>query len=149
MSDYFVDTSALAKRYVAETGSTWVRSWIHPDAGHRVFISAIASVEVMSALMRREREGTLSREDRQKLENDFLYHVETEYLLIDPDKNVLNKARYLLKHALRTLDAIQLASALETSLLFDIHPIFVSADTRLLNAAAAEGLPIDDPHAHP
>jgi uncharacterized protein len=71
-------------------------------------------------------------------------------LLIDLDETVLDRARdLLLKHPLRTLDAIQLACALEAAHLFNIQPNFISADTRLLTAASAEGLPTDDPNLHP
>ena len=31
MTDYFLDASALVKRYVDELGSTWVRSITDPD----------------------------------------------------------------------------------------------------------------------
>ena len=34
MSAYFLDTSALAKRYVVETGSAWMTSLKDADAGH-------------------------------------------------------------------------------------------------------------------
>jgi len=150
LSQYFIDTSALAKRYIPEIGSAWINSWIVPQVNNEIIISALATVEMYSLLARREREGTITLSQRQVMQNDFQFHVQEEYLLIDLDDHVLNRARgLLLKHTLRTLDAIQLACALEAARLFNIQPTFISADTRLLTAAAAEGLSTDDPNAHP
>jgi predicted nucleic acid-binding protein len=56
---YFFDTSALVKRYVTETGSAWIRSTASPGAGNVIFIAQITPVEVVSALVRRERDGSI------------------------------------------------------------------------------------------
>lgn len=94
--------------------------------------------------------GNISNPDRIRLENDFFAHVNKEYLAVDLDNGVLADARQLLlQHPLRTLDAIQLASALNFARAVAITPTFVSADVNLLTAAAAEGLPTDNPNAHP
>ena len=57
------------------------------------------------------------------------------------------------RHPLRAYDAIHLATALSAQRFLDAQgysPLtFVSADDRLNRAAAAEGLPIDDPNQHP
>jgi hypothetical protein len=56
-------------------------------------------------------------------------------------------------HPLRTYDAVQLASALESTtrlVAAGLLPLrFVSADARLLVAAATEGLMTEEPQAHP
>lgn len=67
---------------------------------------------------------------------------------------MLHRAEDLLEaHPLRAYDAVQLASALESNdrlVAADLAPlVFVSADTRLLAVAMAEGLATDDPTAHP
>jgi uncharacterized protein len=149
LSQFFIDTSPLAKRYIPEIGSAWINSWIVPQANNEIIISALATVEIYSFLTRRERESSVTSSQRQLMQNDFQFHVQEQYLLIDLDETVLDRARdLLLKHPLRTLDAIQLACALEAAHLFNIQPIFISADTRLLSAASAEGLPTDDPNMH-
>ena len=107
-------------------------------------LSQLASVELVSGLSRRLREDKLTLSDFVALRRDEFY------LSIDLDEMVLIRARNLVaKHPLRTLDALQLACALEAAHLFDIQPTFISADTRLLAAASAEGLPTDDPNTHP
>ena len=67
---------------------------------------------------------------------------------------VVRRAEDLLAvHPLRTYDAVQLASALESNtrlVTAGLSPvIFVSADARLLVAAVAEGLMTEDPYTHP
>lgn len=54
MADHYFDSSALVKSYVAETGTTWVRT-ILDDKQNRIFISTLAEVEVVAALTRRFR----------------------------------------------------------------------------------------------
>ena len=49
----YVDTSALVKRYVAEVGSAWVRRLLAHPAQYVIYTSALAQVEVISALQRR------------------------------------------------------------------------------------------------
>jgi predicted nucleic acid-binding protein len=46
---YFLDSSALIKRYVTETGSAWVTNLIEPTSGNRIYVARITAVEVVSA----------------------------------------------------------------------------------------------------
>ncbi len=149
MSEFFADTSAIVKHYINETGSAWVRDWSTRSAGHIIVLSQLASVKLVSVLSRRLREGKLTLADFVALRGAFLTDRDEFYLSIELDEMVLIRARNLVaKHPLRTLDAIQLACALEAAHLFNIQPVFISADTRLLTVAAAEGLAADDPNAH-
>jgi hypothetical protein len=52
-------------------------------------------------------------------------------------------------YASRWYDAVQLAAALQANLRRRTPITFVSADSALNAAAMAEGLPVDDPNAHP
>lgn len=150
MSVYFADTSALAKRYLRESGTNWTLSWILPQVGHVVIVSELTIVEMFSSLARRQREGTLSAQSAQVLQNNLLLHCEQEYLLISLDSAILRQARQLVSsYVLRSLDAIQLASALQAANILGETLIFVSGDKNLLTAATAEGFPADDPNAYP
>lgn len=40
MTCYFLDSSALVKRYVHEVGTNWIRQLIEPAAGHAILVSA-------------------------------------------------------------------------------------------------------------
>lgn len=150
MSVYFADTSALAKRYIPEVGSAWVQSWIEPASGHITMISALATVEFIALLARRQREGNVSATEFNRLRLDFLFHVQQQYRVIALGREVLGRAQQLVaQHPLRTLDAVQLASAHVAAIALGMFPVFVTADQRLLTVAASEGFPTDDPNAHP
>ena len=150
MSVFFADTSAIAKHYLNETGSRWVRSWSQRSSGNIIVISQLASVEFVAALARHLRDGSINAADFALFRGAFLIDRDEFYLTVDLDEAVFIQARKLVAtHPLRTLDAIQLACALEAIRLLNTQLTFVSADTRLLAAAAAEGLFTDDPNAHP
>lgn len=113
MSIYFADTSAFAKRYIPEIGSAWVQGWIDPKAGNLIVISALGTVEFISLLARRNREGTVSVDHFNKLKSDFLFHAVRQYRVMAMTPRLLAEARELInRHPLRALDAIQLASAM-------------------------------------
>ena len=150
MTLYYADTSALAKRYIIESGSQWVIQWIEPEAGNSTVISKLTFVEMRSVLARRVRERFLNSTQANLLWTDFTAHVISEYMLVSVDDRVIQRAEILIvRHSLRTLDAIQLSSALEAKLLLSNPLTFVSADNNLLTAAAAEGLATDNPNLHP
>jgi predicted nucleic acid-binding protein len=150
LTTFFVDTSGLAKRYVPETGSNWIVSWILPSAGNVIVLAHLTSIEMFSLLARRQRDGTLSAANVTTLQSQFLLHAQNEYLIYPQDDAVVARARALvIKHPLRALDAIQLASAVEASATLREAMTFVSADNNLLGVAAAEGFITDNPLAHP
>ena len=59
MTSYYFDTSALAKRYVVEVGSSWVQGIVTQQSGQTNYTSVLTQPEIVSALQRRVREGTL------------------------------------------------------------------------------------------
>jgi len=152
---YFLDTSALVKRYVPEIGSDWILSITDPATDNHLAISQITWVEVHSALARRLRDGSLSAQRFdlivQKVREDF----ENEYRVIDVDQTLIETATELvMQHPLRAYDSVQLASALRfqsTTLLSqpETRLIFISADNRLLDIAQSEGLATDNPNNYP
>ena len=69
--------------------------------------------------------------------------IEGDIIPIHFDQNSTRVARDLvLKHSLRSLDALQLEAVLSIR---ELSPIFVSADERLVQAAQANGLQILNP----
>jgi len=60
VSHYYLDASALVKRYVDEVGSDWLRTIIAFTRPLLLFTSRMTIVEVISAFARRVREGSLS-----------------------------------------------------------------------------------------
>jgi predicted nucleic acid-binding protein len=150
MSVFYMDTSAIAKHYVAEIGSKWVHSLTDPVSGHSIIVSELTIVEFSSVLARRQREKTLSSHDAGLYETQYLYDYKSHYTPVLLSTNIVVQASQLTKrHILRTLDAMHLASALETARISGASLTFVCSDKHLLTAAVGEGLLTDDPLNHP
>ncbi len=150
MTAYFVDTSALAKRYLNETGSNWVRRLMHPSSGHTHVVSELLRVEMASLFSYHQRQSLLLPRYINRLESAFLRHYLSEYMVIPVTTSVLISASNITKrHPLRSLDAIQLASAVQATSLVSSPITFISADNRLLTGAAAEGFKVDNPLNYP
>ncbi|MEP7286201.1 MAG: type II toxin-antitoxin system VapC family toxin [Chloroflexota bacterium] len=150
MTIYFFDSSAIGKRYMTEDGSSWVRSLVAPNAEHVIILSRLAIVEISSALARKQRFGQIAPADALQRRTDFLLHVEKLYLTVPLDEAVLQRANDLIgKYPLRSLDALQLACAVEATTTLGEPNIFVCSDNNLLAAAAAEGFATDNPLDHP
>ena len=154
MSAFFCDSSAIVKRYVAETGSTWLSAITNPASGNRVYIARITFVEVISAITRREKGGHLSTSDADNARLTFEQDYLNEFRKVEISENLINEATNLAKkYALRGYDAVQLAAILETEkerLASGLPSLtLLSADTDLNAAATAEGLTVDNPNNHP
>ena len=154
MSIYFLDSSALVKRYVTEIGSTWIRALTAPDARNPLIIARITWVEVLRTLARRQREGSLTSDDVAQAIQAFRYDMNTQYRVSELDPSLAEAAGELVtQHPLRAYDAVQLASALrvQSDLVRTETPAltFLTADDRLVAVAQAEGLLTDNPNHHP
>jgi hypothetical protein len=82
MAIYFLDSSALVKRYIRETGSVWVLGLFDPALKNEVFIAAIASVEIIAAITRRSRSGSISIKDATVTRNLFKSDLQKDYQII-------------------------------------------------------------------
>ncbi|MFY9611304.1 MAG: type II toxin-antitoxin system VapC family toxin [Blastocatellia bacterium] len=144
MAVYFFDSSAIVKRYLIETGTTWVNSVADLAAGNEIYLARITLVEVISAITRKARGPGLSSTGAMKAIEDFRHDFENEYSLIELTRALIESAGDLaVPHALRAYDAVQLAAALEIKLELESAgepPItLISADGALNDAANAEG----------
>ena len=98
--------------------------------------------------------GALTLAQAQTAEKVFRHELATHFLLVDLNAIILQEAMRLVGvHPLRAYDALQLAVALDlknrrSGSGLD-SPTFVSADLNLNTAAAAEGLPVEDPNRFP
>ncbi len=154
MTAYFVDSSALVKRYVPETGSAWIRALSAQETGNSLFIARITWVEVLSALARREREGSLTLTDRTLIIQRFRSDLNNQYQVIELDAKLAETAGQLVgQYPLRAYDAVQLASVLRIQPAFTTTQstdlIFLISDNRLSTIAQALGLLTDNPNHHP
>jgi uncharacterized protein len=126
----FFDSSALAKRYVQESGTQQVNDvFLQTD---QVFASMIALPEIISALTRKRIEKDITREQFDEQKKELLLDFQ-DYSVCDLTQEVLTRTIQLIEqHSLRTLDAIHLASAMEAKV-----DVFVSSDVKQMKAAAA------------
>ena len=153
MGIYFLDTSALVKRYVTEPGSNWVILHCKPDAGHTIIISQATLVEAVAALCSKVRttdvRQRISEADRDYNISLFRQDVQRQYNIVQVNSATYTSAGDLCRvHKLRAYDAIQLACVLyvRTTLApLGIAPTFISSDSELLKIAQVEGLGIGNP----
>jgi len=153
MGHYYFDSSALVKRYMAETGTDWIQGLCAAEAGHFLYTVRISGAEIIAALSLRTRTGALIPADAKAASMQFRADFSKRYQIIEVTENLVDLAMTLAeKHGLRGYDAIQLAAALQLRNVrsyLSLSPIsFVSADDKLNGAAAAEGLPVDNPNDH-
>ena len=92
MTAYFFDTSGIAKRYVVETGSTWVTGLTDATTGNRLYVAAITAVEVAAAMTRRVRGGSLSASDAANGLSDFQNDLRTQYRITDISSRLIDEA---------------------------------------------------------
>ncbi|MBI3912887.1 MAG: type II toxin-antitoxin system VapC family toxin [Chloroflexi bacterium] len=159
MGDYYLDASALVKRYVVEPGTVWVRELCtarqqEADENlHRIIVGEISRVEVASAFARKSKKTNEISEQKAEQSYDlFLSHFEEEYESVGLTSDLIGAAADLArKHALRAYDAVQLALAIHANNLLkqeELSITFVTADKTLLQAARIEGLAVENPNEH-
>lgn len=153
MSYLFLDSSALVKRYLTETGTSWVRALADPSTGNTIVVAGITRVEVAALVGRHRAPDGISLEERDEAVDLLLEHFETEYWIAPLNPAIIGKAVALTQnHRLRGYDAVQLATALavnDSLTEADLPNLtFVAADEDLVAAAGSEDLPADDPNRH-
>lgn len=150
MAIYFVDSSALVKRYISETGSRWILGLFAPALDNEIFIAAITGVEIVAALTRTMRSGSISAADATLVCNQFRNDLQTDYQSVEITEAVINSGMILAEtRDLRSYDAVQLAAGYAVNALIanGLPPvIFVSSDNELNLAAASEGLLVENPN---
>jgi predicted nucleic acid-binding protein len=149
MADNFFDTSALGKHYHQEVGSPKVDQLLAAP-GSRHFVSRLSVVEIYSVFGKKVRTGILSLGDFQllgrRVRSDARLRV---FQVVRVTSPLFRAAEQLVRRLspaqnLRTLDALQLAVALDLRSR-GLVTQFVCADQRLCTIAAAEGLIVVNP----
>ena len=149
MASYFFDTSALVKYYHAEVGTAAV-SKIFDEPDRTIAISSLGFLEIQSAFAIKVRCGILDASNsgiqRARLMVDIaagsieVYPIEGRHFALAE----LLIGRHSFTRRLRTLDALQLAIALDLSAQ-NLTQYFVVADHALADVANLEGLGVINP----
>jgi predicted nucleic acid-binding protein len=150
MAVYYLDTSALVKRYVCESGTNWLRKLIDPALDHDLYTVRITGPEMVAAFYRKVREKAISPALAARLSTRFRIDWQQRYLIIEVNAAIADHAMDLAaQYGLRGYDAVHLAAALELEQqrqqLQLSSLIFVSADANQLKAASSIGLSIENP----
>jgi len=127
------DSSAFAKRYIAEPGSEHVDAILQNAA--QLGLSALCIPEIVSALNRRVREGVLPQSGYEQAKAQLATDLgDAVVLQLTPDV-VATAVTLLESHPLRAMDALRIAGALVWQ-----ADLFVTADRRQHDAAQQSDL---------
>lgn len=138
----FWDTSGIVALVVDEPHQPFARSTLEND--DRMAVWWGASVEYVSAVSRRMREGTLTTDQIDQLVH-YLEELSRGWYEIQPDSKIRKTAQTLVRrYPLRAADGLQLAAALAIAESNPGSIGFVSFDRRLKNAAVQEGFAVLD-----
>ncbi len=124
----FFDSSALAKRYVEEEGSDTVE--LLCGEATELAVAVICVPEIVSALNRRRREGSLTKAQYRTAKSCLSAEVADATVINLVPEVIADAVRVLESNAVRAIDALHVAGALQWN-----AALFVSSDERQLSAA--------------
>ena len=147
---FYLDSSALVKRYAVETGTEWVRA-LCSEPDHVIAVALIGFVEVAAAVAGKLRGRIIDQATGDVILTGLKADAVTQYLLLDVNQYVVDEAIELTgRHRLRGYDAVHLACALRLNRALMDRRLpsltLVAADNDLLKAAQAEGLETENPN---
>ena len=136
----YCDTSALLKLYLPEQGSDEFNAIV--EGRDDVLVSDLSVTEIISALARRLRQGSLTREAARHLQHAIVGRLdEGVYHRLELSRDVHRRAEHFLlslsETPLRAADALHLALAMSAR-----AASLASFDARLAAAARAVGLAV-------
>ena len=144
MPNYFLDTSTLAKCYHRENGSEYMDR-ILEEPNSRSLISHLSIVEFESVLAIKTRTGEINQPALKVARRRFGADLARQRLMVAPpvhESHFQNARKLLVQYGagegLRTLDALQLAIALDLRRLGHIT-VLVAADQTLCKVASLTG----------
>ena len=148
MARSFLDTSALVKYYHPEEGTGAVTQFVQERNAHHD-ISRLGIVEAQHAFAIKLRTGDITERDfaglRQRLLRDIAQGLFQHVRVTEPHYRAAESLIVTYRRRrLRTLDALQLAVALDLSHR-GMTEYFVCADTRLCETAEDAGLVVVNP----
>lgn len=143
MSVLYADTSALLRCYFDDEPEHEALAGLLLAQRHAVITSEMARIEVAGAAAAASRAGRIRNSGIvvRRFDIDTYEDGAVSLIRLKPE-SVLGLAQRLAgQHALRALDALHLATALNVAAHSD-SLAFVTRDTRQARAAGAEGLPV-------
>ncbi|MBI4303231.1 MAG: type II toxin-antitoxin system VapC family toxin [Chloroflexi bacterium] len=137
MTVYYLDTSAIIKRYREEKGTDVVDQLIdHPLTGDRFYTSFLSVLELTSGVMRLTQSNRLKENEAREIIARFREDLRTHFRVWPIDNDITTSAVGIVEeYKLRAADAIHMATALAIfSALSGQHPLLVTSDREMLEA---------------
>ena len=148
---YYFDSSALVKRYIAETGSDWINQLCTAYPASQLYTVRITGAEIVAAIFARMRIESISISDGGAAVAQFKADFREYYQIVEVTGELVELAMTLAEnYPLRGYDSVQLAAALSLQrfrFASGLTPLtFVSADARLNAVAQANSLLVENPN---
>jgi predicted nucleic acid-binding protein len=148
---FYLDASALAKRYVRETGTPVLNQLFRQGSRDHMMCLHLGTMEVISIFVRKRNVQRLTVAAFNQALTDFKQEIldAADFKKVPVTDALINGAFPLIPmHSLNATDALVLRSALDLAVQFrsvGYDLVLVASDQRLLRAARAEGLLTFDP----
>lgn len=91
MTTYYMDSNAIVKRYVHETGTAWIQD-ICANPDNVIAMAHIGLVEIASGLASKYRQGLLEEVLYDRLLLDLRRDARDQYLLVDVEQSTVDQA---------------------------------------------------------
>lgn len=151
MRSFYMDASALAKRYASEIGTPLIDRLFDTVSADRIYVLNLGVAEVVSILVRKKNAGQLTVPAFNQALLEFGREIRSPVQVrkITADNTLVTAALPLIElHFINATDAVILSSALD--LAAEHRKVgndlaLVASDQRLLRAAQAEGLTTFNP----
>jgi predicted nucleic acid-binding protein len=149
MTIFYLDTSALVKRYKTEEGSDII-DYLYDNLpkGHRLATSFLTVLEFVSAIRRLLKGNRISKANFETIISTFSQELEP-FLIRSIEDNVVAEAlNKVVSHALKSADSIHLSTVLELrEIMKDAGEkvVFVCDDDELMKAGRRENLECINP----
>ena len=128
-----VDSSSFAKRYIQEVGSDEIDDLL--QGASELALCVILIPEIISGLNRRLREQALTIRDYRQAKKQLMNDIHDATVLQITPAVVSHSVKLLEHNALRAMDALHVASALEWH-----ADLFITSDQRQMEAATNTGI---------
>ncbi|MDQ7048062.1 MAG: type II toxin-antitoxin system VapC family toxin [Enterobacterales bacterium] len=131
----FFDSSSYIKKFIEEPGSREIDDLLQKAS--TLALSIICLPEIMSALNRKVREGSLTENGYQSVKQQIIEDIHDIQMINLVPEVVENSIKLLENNKLRSLEALHITCALTWN-----TDLFISSDKRQIIAAENSGLKV-------
>ncbi len=141
----YIDTSSLLKLYHEEKNSDYFTEFLIKEDIESIYLSELAKVEFISAIWKKIRAKEITDEQGKKVIEVFLGD-KNKYEWIEINQNIIENSMDMIKKygkkGLRSLDSLQLSTALYIKNNIDSKIVCLSSDSLLKEFLNKEKLKI-------